>query len=74
MRRKIMPLIKIRGLPLQQEHWLEVLDRKHRYGSDLKVYHEYWYGIMPHWCILAAQPFTQEMHVVECQCSLALPH
>lgn len=45
MRRKIMPLIKIRGLPLQQEHWLEVLDRKHRYGSDLKVYHEYWLSL-----------------------------
>ena len=43
VRRKIMPLIKIRGLPLQQDHWLEVLDRKHRYGSDLKIYHEYWY-------------------------------
>ncbi|KAG0196440.1 hypothetical protein BGX28_010098 [Mortierella sp. GBA30] len=24
------------------EHWLEMSDRKHRYGSNLKPYHEYW--------------------------------
>ncbi|KAF9145204.1 hypothetical protein BGX30_009950 [Mortierella sp. GBA39] len=24
------------------EHWLEMSDKKHRYGSNLKVYHEFW--------------------------------
>ncbi|KAF9394544.1 hypothetical protein BGX21_010339 [Mortierella sp. AD011] len=24
------------------EHWLEMSDKKHRYGSNLKPYHEYW--------------------------------
>ncbi|KAF9573400.1 hypothetical protein EC968_008582 [Mortierella alpina] len=24
------------------EHWLEMSDKKHRYGSNLKLYHEYW--------------------------------
>ncbi|KAG0206589.1 hypothetical protein BGX33_007320 [Mortierella sp. NVP41] len=30
------------ALVLLTEHWLEMSDKKHRYGSNLKVYHEYW--------------------------------
>ncbi|KAF9923986.1 hypothetical protein FBU30_005972 [Linnemannia zychae] len=30
------------ALILLTEHWLEMSDKKHRYGSNLKVYHEYW--------------------------------
>ncbi|CAG8610926.1 1117_t:CDS:2 [Paraglomus brasilianum] len=29
-------------LVLDTEHWLELFDRKHRYGSNLKVYHDEW--------------------------------
>ncbi|CAG8470028.1 7381_t:CDS:2, partial [Acaulospora colombiana] len=29
-------------LILDTEHWLEICDAKHRYGSNLKVYHDYW--------------------------------
>ncbi|KAF9323643.1 hypothetical protein BG006_001275 [Podila minutissima] len=30
------------ALVLLTEHWLEMSDRKHRYGSNLKPYHEHW--------------------------------
>ncbi|KAG0293886.1 hypothetical protein BGZ96_002109 [Linnemannia gamsii] len=30
------------ALILRTEHWLEMSDKKHRYGSNLKVYHAYW--------------------------------
>ncbi|KAF9954935.1 hypothetical protein BGZ72_004163 [Mortierella alpina] len=30
------------ALVLLTEHWLEMSDKKHRYGSNLKAYHEYW--------------------------------
>ncbi|KAF9349859.1 hypothetical protein BGX26_011908 [Mortierella sp. AD094] len=30
------------ALVLLTEHWLEMSDHKHRYGSNLKPYHEYW--------------------------------
>ncbi|KAG0303487.1 hypothetical protein BGZ98_006594 [Dissophora globulifera] len=30
------------ALVLLTEHWLEMSDKKHRYGSNLKPYHEYW--------------------------------
>ncbi|KAF9543802.1 hypothetical protein EC957_000416 [Mortierella hygrophila] len=30
------------ALVLLTEHWLEMSDKKHRYGSNLKVYHEFW--------------------------------
>ncbi|KAG0347138.1 hypothetical protein BG004_008417 [Podila humilis] len=30
------------ALVLLTEHWLEMSDRKHRYGSNLKLYHEQW--------------------------------
>lgn len=30
------------GLLLRKEHWLEVVDVKHRYGSNLTPYHEHW--------------------------------
>ncbi|KAF9368784.1 hypothetical protein CPB97_004252 [Podila verticillata] len=30
------------ALVLLTEHWLEMSDRKHRYGSNLKPYHEQW--------------------------------
>ncbi|KAF9999410.1 hypothetical protein BGZ79_007004 [Entomortierella chlamydospora] len=30
------------SLVLLTEHWLEMSDKKHRYGSNLKPYHEYW--------------------------------
>ncbi|GBB99360.1 hypothetical protein RclHR1_00350016 [Rhizophagus clarus] len=29
-------------LILDTEHWLEICDEKHRYGSNLKVYHDFW--------------------------------
>ncbi|CAG8492232.1 14793_t:CDS:2 [Funneliformis mosseae] len=29
-------------LILDTEHWLEICDEEHRYGSNLKVYHDYW--------------------------------
>ncbi|KAF9999411.1 hypothetical protein BGZ79_007005 [Entomortierella chlamydospora] len=32
------------ALVLLTEHWLEMSDQKHRYGSNLKPYHEYWLG------------------------------
>ncbi|KAG0370852.1 hypothetical protein BGX24_001911 [Mortierella sp. AD032] len=32
------------ALVLLTEHWLEMSDKKHRYGSNLKVYHEHWLG------------------------------
>lgn len=27
---------------LEGQHWLELIDRKHRYGSNLKYYHQQW--------------------------------
>ncbi|KAG0276003.1 hypothetical protein BGZ95_008125 [Linnemannia exigua] len=30
------------ALVLLTEHWLEMSDKKHRYGSNLKVYHQHW--------------------------------
>ncbi|KAF9281375.1 hypothetical protein BGZ68_006665 [Mortierella alpina] len=30
------------ALVLLTEHWLEMSDKKHRYGSNLKPYHEHW--------------------------------
>lgn len=42
VRRHLLPIVQKRGLQLKQEHWLEVVDRKHRYGSHLRVYYEYW--------------------------------
>ncbi|CAG8652719.1 15788_t:CDS:2, partial [Cetraspora pellucida] len=29
-------------LLLDTEHWLEICDSKHRYGANLKIYHDYW--------------------------------
>ncbi|CAG8735167.1 4945_t:CDS:2, partial [Dentiscutata heterogama] len=29
-------------LVLDTEHWLEICDNKHRYGANLKIYHDYW--------------------------------
>ncbi|CAH1760172.1 5091_t:CDS:2 [Entrophospora sp. SA101] len=29
-------------LILDTEHWLELYDIKHRYGANLKIYHDYW--------------------------------
>ncbi|CAG8501879.1 26781_t:CDS:2 [Racocetra persica] len=29
-------------LILDTEHWLEICDLKHRYGANLKIYHDYW--------------------------------
>ncbi|CAG8671736.1 3931_t:CDS:2 [Acaulospora morrowiae] len=29
-------------LILDTEHWLEICDNRHRYGANLKVYHDYW--------------------------------
>ncbi|CAI2173110.1 6063_t:CDS:2 [Funneliformis geosporum] len=29
-------------LIMDTEHWLEICDEEHRYGSNLKVYHDYW--------------------------------
>ncbi|CAG8576876.1 1784_t:CDS:2 [Dentiscutata erythropus] len=29
-------------LVLDTEHWLEICDDKHRYGANLKIYHDYW--------------------------------
>ncbi|CAG8590877.1 11276_t:CDS:2 [Diversispora eburnea] len=31
-------------LILDTEHWLEICDCQHRYGSNLKVYHDHWLG------------------------------
>ncbi|KAJ2927195.1 hypothetical protein H1R20_g9910, partial [Candolleomyces eurysporus] len=30
------------GKGLEAQHWLELIDKKHRYGSNLKWYHEQW--------------------------------
>ncbi|KAK9812845.1 hypothetical protein WJX72_004631 [[Myrmecia] bisecta] len=30
------------ALLLKKEHWLEATDSRHRYGSNLRPYHEYW--------------------------------
>jgi len=27
---------------LETQHWLELIDGKHRYGSNLKFYHQKW--------------------------------
>ena len=42
LKRESLDIPSVRSIPLKKKHWLEAVDAKHRYGSNLAVYYEEW--------------------------------
>jgi hypothetical protein len=42
IKRESLDIPSVQSIPLKKKHWLEALDAKHRYGSNLALYYEVW--------------------------------
>lgn len=42
LRRESLDIPSVQSMPLKKKHWLEAVDAKHRYGSNLSRYYEVW--------------------------------
>ncbi|UPR01385.1 IQ domain-containing protein IQM5 [Chloropicon primus] len=42
VRKESVDIPSVQSMPLKKKHWLEAVDTKHRYGSNLSRYYEIW--------------------------------
>ena len=42
LERESLDMPSVQSMPLKKKHWLEAVDAKHRYGSNLSKYYEVW--------------------------------
>lgn len=42
IKRESLDIPSVQSIPLKKKHWLEALDAKHRYGSNLAQYYDVW--------------------------------